>query len=72
MKFKKEDQSMDASVLIKGNKILVGANMETKCKAETEGNTIQRLPHLGIDPPHIQSPNPGTIVDARKNMLTGA
>jgi hypothetical protein len=26
---KKEDQSVDASVLRKGNKILTGANMET-------------------------------------------
>jgi hypothetical protein len=47
---KKEYQSMGASVLIKGNKILTGANMETKCKAETEGKATQRLPHLGIHP----------------------
>jgi hypothetical protein len=59
---------MDASVLLrKGNKILTGGNMETKCRAENEGKTIQRLPHLGI-----QSPNLDTIVDAKKCMLTGA
>jgi hypothetical protein len=48
---KKEDQNMGALVLVrKGNKILMGANTETKCGAETEGKTIQRLPHLGIHP----------------------
>jgi hypothetical protein len=46
---KKEDQNVDASVLLRrGNKILTGGNMETKCGAETEGKSIQRLPHLGI------------------------
>jgi hypothetical protein len=49
MKLKKEDQSVDASVLLRrGNKIFTGVNMETKCGAETEGKTIQRLSHLGI------------------------
>jgi hypothetical protein len=39
---KKEDQSVDASVLIrKENEILTGATMETKCGAETEGKAIQ-------------------------------
>jgi hypothetical protein len=48
---KKEDQSMDASVLLRrGNKILTGENIETKCGAEIEGRAIQRLPHLGINP----------------------
>jgi hypothetical protein len=38
MKLKKEDQSVGALVLLrKENKILTGANMETKCGAETEG-----------------------------------
>jgi hypothetical protein len=46
---KKEDQSVYASVFLRsGNKILKGGNMETNCGAETEGNTIQRLPHLEI------------------------
>jgi hypothetical protein len=48
---KKEDQIVDASVLLRrGNKVLTGANMKTKCGAETEGKTIHRLPHLGIHP----------------------
>jgi hypothetical protein len=48
---KKEDQSVDMLVLLRrGNKILMGANMEIKYGAETEGKTIQRLPHLGIHP----------------------
>jgi hypothetical protein len=54
MKFKKkEDQDEDASVLLRRvNKIsfLMGGNMGTECGAETEGKTIQRLPHLGIHP----------------------
>jgi hypothetical protein len=59
---KKEDQSMDTSVLLRrGNKIPMGGNTETMCGAETEGKNIQRLPHLG-DPSHIQSPNPDTTV----------
>jgi hypothetical protein len=36
---------------------------ETKGKAETTPS---------VDPSHIQSPNPDTIVDAKKGMLTGA
>jgi hypothetical protein len=48
---KKEEQSVGALVLLRrGNKILMGAKMEMKCGAETEGKTIQRLPHLQIYP----------------------
>jgi hypothetical protein len=48
---KKEDQSVDASVLLRrGNKILMGEYSETKYRAETEGKAIQSLPHLGIHP----------------------
>jgi hypothetical protein len=48
---KKEDKSVDASVLLRrGNKILIGGYMETKCGAETEGKALQRLPQLGIHP----------------------
>jgi hypothetical protein len=48
---KKEDQSVDASVLLRrGNKILTGANKETKYGANTEGKPIQRLPHLRLHP----------------------
>ena len=54
---KKEDQSVDASVLLRrGNKILTGGNMETKYGAETEGKAIQRLPHLGIHPIYSHQP----------------
>jgi len=52
---KKEDQSMDTSVLLRrGNKIFKGGNKETKCGAETEGKIIQRLPHLEIHPIYRQ------------------
>jgi hypothetical protein len=37
MKLKKEDQSVDALVLLRmDNKILLGGNMETKSGAETK------------------------------------
>ena len=43
---KKEDQSVDSSVLLRsGNKILRAGNTKTKCGAETEG-----LLHLWIHP----------------------
>ena len=73
MKLEKENQNVDASVFLRReNKILKGANMETKCGAETEGKAIQRLPpHLQIDTSHTQSPNTVTIVDANKYLLTG-
>jgi hypothetical protein len=48
---KKEDQSVDTSFLLRmGNKIPMKGVTETKFGAETEGMTIQRLPHLGIHP----------------------
>jgi hypothetical protein len=52
MKLKyKEDQSLGVSVLpIKGNKIFMGGNTETKYGTETGGKAIQRLLHLGIHP----------------------
>jgi hypothetical protein len=50
---KKEDQSVDTLVLLRrGNKIPMGGVTETKCGAEIEGMTIQRLPHLGFHPIH--------------------
>jgi hypothetical protein len=50
---KKEDKSVDTSILLKReNKILMGGITETKCGAEIEGMTIQRLTHLGIHPIH--------------------
>jgi hypothetical protein len=51
MKLKKEDQSMDTLLLLRmGNKIPMEGVTETKCGAETEGMTIQKLPVLGIHP----------------------
>jgi hypothetical protein len=51
MELKKEDQSVDTSFLLKmGNKIPMEGVTETKFGAETEGRTIQRLPHLGSHP----------------------
>jgi hypothetical protein len=46
---KKEDQSIDTSIRLRmGNKISMEGVTETKCGAETEGMTNQRLPHLRI------------------------
>jgi hypothetical protein len=51
MKLKKEDQSVDTSILLRrGNNIPMEGITETKFRAETEGMTIQRLLHLGIHP----------------------
>jgi hypothetical protein len=48
---KKEDRSVDTLILLRrGNKIPMEGVTETKCEAETEGMTIQRLPYLGIHP----------------------
>jgi hypothetical protein len=67
---KKEGQSVDTSILHRrGNKVPIDEVTETKFRAETEGRTIQRVPHLGIPPTPL---NPDTIVDANKSLLTGA
>ena len=69
---KKEDQNMDGSMLLRrGNKILTGGNMETKCGAETEGKAASETAPPG-DPSHIQLPNPDTIVFTGNCLLTGA
>jgi hypothetical protein len=48
---KKEDQSVDTLLSFRmGNKIPMEGVTETKFRAETEGRTIQRLPHLEIHP----------------------
>jgi hypothetical protein len=61
---KKEDQSMDTFVLCRrGIKIPMGGDTETKHGAETAPPG---------DPSHIQLPNPDTVVDANKCLLTGA
>jgi len=64
MKFKKkEDQSVDALVLLrKGNKILTGGNSEITCGAGTEGKAIQRLPYLVMCP--IYSNQTQTLLSA--------
>jgi hypothetical protein len=73
MKLKKnEDQSVDTSFLLRmRNKVLMEGVTETKFGAKTEGKTIERVPHPGIHPSHIQPPNPDTIAYARKILLTG-
>jgi hypothetical protein len=46
---KKEVQSLDTSFLLRmGNKICMDGVTEMKFRADPEGMTIQRLPHLGI------------------------
>jgi hypothetical protein len=68
---KKEDQSVDTSFLLRmGNKIPMEGVTETKFGAETEGQTIQKLPYLG-DPSHKQPPKPDTITHASKILLIG-
>jgi hypothetical protein len=48
---KKEGQSVDTSILLRReNKMPMQGVTETKFRAETEGMTIQRLPHLGMHP----------------------
>jgi hypothetical protein len=48
---KKEDQSVDTSILLRrGKKIPMEEVTETKFRAVTEELTIQRLFHLGIHP----------------------
>ena len=73
MKLKnKKDQSVDTSVLLRrGNKISMGGDTEIKCGAEIEGLKDTETAPPG-DPSHIQSPNPDTVVDANKCLLTGA
>ena len=46
-----KDRSVDTlSLLRRGNKIPLEGVTETKCEAESEGMTSQRLPHPGIHP----------------------
>jgi hypothetical protein len=48
---KKEDQRVDTSLLLRvKNKIPMEGVTEIKFRAETEGRTIQTLPHPGIHP----------------------
>jgi hypothetical protein len=68
---KKEDQSVDTSLLLRmGNKIPMKGVTETKFGTETEGRL--RLPETAPpgDPSHKQPPNPDTIAYASKILLT--
>jgi hypothetical protein len=48
---KKKYQTVDSSFLLRmGNKIPMDGITKTKFGAETEERSIQRLPHLGINP----------------------
>jgi len=51
-----------------GTKIFIGGAMETKFGAEAEGMTIQRLPHLGIQPIYTYSPQNYTILMKPRNV----
>jgi hypothetical protein len=63
----KEDQNVDTSLLLRmGNKIPMVGVTEKKLRADTEGMTIQRLPHLGIHP--INNHQTQTIVDVNKSF----
>ena len=47
----------------------MGGNTDTKCRAETEEMTIQRLSHLGIHPIYSHQTQTDTTVDANKCLL---
>jgi hypothetical protein len=70
-KLKKETKVwiLTSVLLSRGNKTPMEGDTEIKCGAETEGNAIQRLPHLGIHPKYSHL---DTIVGAKKCLLTGA
>ena len=71
MKLKKEDQSVETSFFLRmGNKIPMKGVTEIMFGAETEGTTIQRLPHPGIHPinSHHQTQ---TLLHMSKILLTG-
>jgi hypothetical protein len=69
---KKEDQSVGTSILLRrGNKIPMEGVTETKFGVETEGTSIQRLPHLGIHP--VNNHQTQTLLwMPKKSLLTGA
>ena len=58
-------------LLTRGNKVPKKGVTETKFRAETEGTTIKETAPPG-DPSHKQPPNPDTMADANKSLLTGA
>jgi hypothetical protein len=70
---KKEDQSVDSSILLRRGNSMEGVT-PTQFKAETKGMTILSGQFLCStwDPSHKQPPNPDTIADANKCLMTGA
>jgi hypothetical protein len=67
MKLKKEDHSVDTSLLLRmGNKIPMEGVTETKFGAETEGRIIQRLPYRGIHPVLFRVSIPGQNIMTTK------
>ena len=65
---KEEEQSMGTlDLLRRRNKIPTEGDTETKYGAESEGETIQRLPHLGIHP--IYNYKTQTIVSGFCNCI---
>jgi hypothetical protein len=67
---KKVDQSVDTSIRFRrGNKIAMegvrGKVLNRDCRKSYRETT------LSGDPSHIQSPDPDTIADAKKCLLTG-
>ena len=50
--------------------LLSKGNIGTKSGTETEGKAIQETTPPG-DPSHMQTPNPDTIADVKKCLLTG-
>jgi hypothetical protein len=65
MTFKKR-KNKEQILLRRENNIPMRGDTETKCRADTEGKAIQRLPSPPEDPSHIQFPNPDTIVDTNQ------
>jgi hypothetical protein len=59
-------------LLGRGFKIPMGGVTETKYGAETEGKNGHLETAPPGDPSHIHLPNPDTIVDTNKSLLTGA
>jgi hypothetical protein len=72
MKLKnKEDQSVDTSILLRmGNKIPWKELQRQSSEQRLKADHPETAP-LG-DPSHKQPPNPDTIADANKSLLTGA
>ena len=66
---KKKDYNVDISVLLRqGIKLCIGGDTETKFGAEMKEDHSVTIPPG--DPSHIQLPNPDTIVNANKCLLT--